>query len=99
MKRNAPFRAESVRARYAQCRSSAFETCERLDDGRALFTAVCQLGFEGVVAKNHSSLYRPNDCGWVRSKIRTTGGATPDERRWCGSASVGRELASNSKET
>ena len=40
----------------------------RFDDGRALFTAVCELGFEGVVAKNHSSLYRPNDRGWVKVK-------------------------------
>ena len=26
----------------------AWTTCERFDDGRALFTAVCELGFEGV---------------------------------------------------
>jgi bifunctional non-homologous end joining protein LigD len=43
-------------------------TCERFDDGRALFAAVCELGFEGVIAKNHSSLYRPNDRGWVKVK-------------------------------
>ena len=43
-------------------------TTEAFDDGRALFTAVCELGFEGVVAKNHSSLYRPNDRGWVKVK-------------------------------
>ena len=36
--------------------------------GRALFAAVCELGFEGVVAKNHSSLYRANDRGWVKVK-------------------------------
>ena len=46
----------------------AWTTSERFDDGRALFTAVCELGFEGVVAKNHSSLYRPNDRGWVKVK-------------------------------
>ena len=46
----------------------AWTTCERFDDGRALFTAVCELGFEGVVAKNHSSLYRPNDRGSVKVK-------------------------------
>jgi bifunctional non-homologous end joining protein LigD len=46
----------------------AWTTCETFDDGRALFTAVCELGFEGVVAKNHSSLYRPNDRGWVKIK-------------------------------
>jgi ATP-dependent DNA ligase len=33
----------------------AWTTCERFDDGPALFTAVCELGFEGVVAKNYSS--------------------------------------------
>jgi Proline racemase len=32
---------------------------------RALYAAVCELGFEAVVAKNHSSLYRPNDRGWL----------------------------------
>jgi ATP-dependent DNA ligase len=26
------------------------------------------MGLEGVVAKNHSSLYRPNDRGWVKVK-------------------------------
>jgi ATP-dependent DNA ligase len=31
----------------------AWTRCERFDDGQALFTAVCELGFEGVVAKNH----------------------------------------------
>jgi bifunctional non-homologous end joining protein LigD len=46
----------------------AWTICERFDDGRALFTAVCELGFEGAVAKNHSSLYRPNDRGWVKVK-------------------------------
>ena len=47
---------------------SAWTTSERFDDGRTLFTAVCELGFEGVVAKKHSSLYRPNDRGWVKIK-------------------------------
>ena len=46
----------------------AWTTSERFDDGRALFTAVCELGFEGIVAKNHSSLYRPGDRGWVKVK-------------------------------
>ena len=47
---------------------AAWTICERFDDGRALFTAVCELGFEGVVAKSHTSLYRPNDRGWVKVK-------------------------------
>ena len=46
----------------------AWSTSETFDDGCALFTAVCELGFEGVVAKNHSSLYRQNDRGWVKVK-------------------------------
>jgi bifunctional non-homologous end joining protein LigD len=46
----------------------AWTTCERFDDGRALFAAVCKLGFEGVVAKNQASLYRLNDRGWVKVK-------------------------------
>jgi hypothetical protein len=33
-----------------------------------------ELGFEGVVAKNHSSLYRPNDRGWVKIKNPNTRG-------------------------
>jgi ATP-dependent DNA ligase len=43
-------------------------TSETFDDGHALYAAVCEHGLEGVVAKNHSSLYRPNDRGWVKSK-------------------------------
>jgi len=50
---------------------SAWATVETFEDGAALFTAVCKLGFEGVVAKNHSSLYRPNDRGWVKVKNPT----------------------------
>jgi len=46
----------------------AWSTSETFDDGGALFTAVCELGFEGVVAKNHSSLYRPNERGWIKVK-------------------------------
>ena len=26
----------------------AWTTCEKFDDGRALLTAICELGFEGV---------------------------------------------------
>lgn len=48
----------------------AWTTSETFDDGRALFTAVCELGFEGVVAKNRSSLYRLKDRGWVKIKNR-----------------------------
>ena len=46
----------------------AWTTSETFDDGRALYIAVCELRFEGVVAKNHWSLYRLNDRGWVKVK-------------------------------
>ena len=46
----------------------AWTTSETFDDGATLFTAVCELGFEGVVAKRYTSLYRPNDRGWVKVK-------------------------------
>jgi ATP-dependent DNA ligase len=44
----------------------AWTVQETFDDGVALFEAVCGLGFEGVVAKNHLSLYRPGERGWVK---------------------------------
>jgi ATP-dependent DNA ligase len=44
---------------------AAWTTPETFDDRCALFTAVCELGFEGVVAKSQSSLYRRNNRGWV----------------------------------
>ena len=46
----------------------AWATCEAFEDGRALFASVCELGFEGVIAKHQSSLYRPGDRGWVKIK-------------------------------
>jgi bifunctional non-homologous end joining protein LigD len=46
----------------------AWTTSETFGDGRALYAVVCELGFEGVVAKNHSSLYRPGERGWVKVK-------------------------------
>ena len=46
----------------------AWTTTDAFEDGRALFAAVCELGLERIVAKNHSSLYRPNHRGWVKVK-------------------------------
>ena len=46
----------------------AWTTSETFDDGPALFAAVCKLGLEGVVAKNATSRYRPNERGWVKIK-------------------------------
>lgn len=52
----------------AKLDGSAWTTSETFDDGPALFTAVCRLGYEGVVAKNHASTYRPGERGWVKVK-------------------------------
>jgi ATP-dependent DNA ligase len=45
-----------------------FATNEVFDDGRALFEAVCRLGYEGIVAKNHASVYRAGERGWIKQK-------------------------------
>jgi ATP-dependent DNA ligase len=29
---------------------------------------VCRLGYEGVIAKSRTSLYRPGERGWVKVK-------------------------------
>ena len=44
---------------------------EVFDDGPALYTGVCELGLEGVVAKKLTSLYRANGRGWVKVKNPT----------------------------
>jgi bifunctional non-homologous end joining protein LigD len=54
---------------------------ETFAEGAALFDAVCKLGLEGVVAKRLSSRYRPGERGWIKTKTRTTGVATPSARR------------------
>lgn len=41
---------------------------EVFDDGEALYSTVCEMGLEGVVAKKRSSLYRANGRGWVKVK-------------------------------
>src|SRR6266498_4071884 len=43
-----------------------------LEDGEALFAAVCQRGLEGVVAKRLRDPYRPGERGWVKTKNRAT---------------------------
>ena len=41
---------------------------ETIEDGEALYASVCAHGLEGVVAKKHSSRYRPGQRGWVKVK-------------------------------
>ena len=50
--------------------SSWWRTCDTFSDGDALFTAVCGMGLEGVIAKKRSSRYRPGDRGWIKVKNR-----------------------------
>jgi bifunctional non-homologous end joining protein LigD len=47
---------------------STWTTCEAFEDGRALYAAVCELGYEGVVAKAQGSLYGLGEPGWVKIK-------------------------------
>jgi bifunctional non-homologous end joining protein LigD len=48
-----------------------WRTVDCFDDGPALWTAVCELGLEGVVAKRLRSVYRPGQRGsWVKVKNR-----------------------------
>ena len=36
-------------------------------DGEALFTAVCEMGLEGVVAKRIDSTYGTSKRGWIKT--------------------------------
>jgi len=47
-----------------------WQTPETLDDGPALFEAVCAHGLEGVVAKRRAGRYRPGERCWVKTKNR-----------------------------
>jgi len=75
-----PYRERRRKLERLSLNGPAWTTSETFDDGRALFEAVCRLGFEGVVAKSHASLYRPNDRGWVKVKNPNYWG-TPSSRR------------------
>ena len=49
--------------------SSWWRTGDAFSDGDALFTAVCGMGLEGVVAKKCSSSYRSGErVGWIKVK-------------------------------
>jgi bifunctional non-homologous end joining protein LigD len=63
-----PFYERRRELERLQLDGPAWTMSETFDDGHALFTAVCELGFEGVVAKNHSNLYCSKDRGWVKIK-------------------------------
>ncbi len=44
------------------------QPARRSRTGRALFAAVCELGYEGVVAKDRDSQYGSSEGGWVKIK-------------------------------
>jgi bifunctional non-homologous end joining protein LigD len=48
----------------------AWATTPVYQDGDALWTKVCQLGLEGVVAKKRSGHYLPGRRGWIKTKNR-----------------------------
>jgi bifunctional non-homologous end joining protein LigD len=48
----------------------AWATSPVYDDGEALWTQVCELGLEGVVAKKRSGHYLPGRRGWIKTKNR-----------------------------
>jgi bifunctional non-homologous end joining protein LigD len=47
---------------------SHWSTPDVFDDGDALYTAVCERGLEGVVAKWRRSSYRSGVRGWIKTK-------------------------------
>src|SRR3954452_15764826 len=49
-------------------RGTAWMTPEAFDDGAALYSAVCDRGLEGIVAKQLGSSYRPAKRGWIKIK-------------------------------
>ena len=46
----------------------AWMTPDTLDDGHALYGAVCERGLEGVVAKWRRASHRPGQRGWIKIK-------------------------------
>ena len=46
-------------------------TPQTFDDGPSLYSAVCDQGLEGIVAKLLGSSYRPGKRGWVKIKNPT----------------------------
>ena len=71
-----PFRERRNLLESLDLSGPTWTIADTFDDGPALYTAVCELGFGGVVAKKLTSRYRPNERGWVKSRIRVTGVVT-----------------------
>ena len=66
----APYFERRAELESLDLNGSFWRTPETFDDGEALFTAVCERGLEGVVAKRRSSRYLPGERGWIKTKNR-----------------------------
>ena len=58
----------------AQLPVPVWQVSELLDDGHALFAAVCERGLEGIVCKRLAEPYRPGERRWVKVKNPAIGG-------------------------
>ena len=66
-----------------------WQTVATFDDGRALFTVVCDSGLEGVVAKRLRDPYLEGGRLWVKTKNRATARFAEERAR----ATVSRRVA------
>jgi bifunctional non-homologous end joining protein LigD len=64
----APYSERRAQLEALDLKGVYWQTPETLDDGHALFEAVCEHELEGVVAKRRSGLYRPGERAWVKIK-------------------------------
>ena len=65
---SAPFSERRATLERLELNGPDWATSDVFEDGDALFTAVCQHGLEGVVAKRLDSRYGPNRRGWIKTK-------------------------------
>jgi bifunctional non-homologous end joining protein LigD len=63
-----PFSARRNLLEGLDLNDPGWATSETFDDGHALWTAVCEHGLEGVVAKKLTGLYRRGERGWIKLK-------------------------------
>jgi bifunctional non-homologous end joining protein LigD len=61
-----PFRERRLRLEQLELHGTAWTTSPSFEDGNALWSAVCQRGLEGVVAKKLTSRYLRGQRGWVK---------------------------------
>jgi bifunctional non-homologous end joining protein LigD len=59
-----PYEERTTLLEQLDLHGAHWHTTEVLDDGGALYDAVCEMGLEGVVAKRTTSRYGPNRRGW-----------------------------------